>query len=198
MQDDPGIVSVPTLDVPGYLTHGSQFFADNFHYFSSFLKFIIGLAIGLSIPLSLVFIIGIIIAVERLKRIRRAEDEILYPHTEMAYEEPAKGDIAMAHRWDKILSQIESPNEGDWRSAIIEADIMLGELLTKMGYRGETMGEQFKRVAAGDFKTLKKAQEAHGVRNKIAHDGASYPLTQDETRHVIYQYRDVFEEFYYI
>ena len=199
MPQDPGIVTVPTVDLPSYLTHGSTFFVDNFHYVVEFFKFIIGLAIGLSIPLSMIFIIGIIIAVERLKKIRKEEDDhVYYSNAEMAYEEPTKGDIAMAHRWDGVLAKIETDNESDWRSAIIEADIMLGELLTKMGYRGEGIGEQLKRAVKGDFKTLDKAWEAHKVRNEVAHQGSAAPLTKDEARRVIYLYREVFEEFYYI
>ena len=198
MQDDPGIVSVPTFDLPGFITDGSSFFVDNFHHISSFFKFIIGLTIGLSIPLSLVFIIGIIIAVERLKKIRIAEENIYYSNAELAYTEPTKVDIALAHRWEGVLAKIETENESDWRSAIIEADIMLGELLTKMGYRGQGIGEQLQRAVKGDFKTLDKAWEAHKVRNEIAHQGSASPLTKDETRRVIYLYREVFEEFYYI
>ena len=161
-----------------------------------FIKNFFGLLIGLSIPLSLFFFIGIIYCVEGLKRVRDKEAEMHDLKVEPAFEEGA-GDTVMAHRWDKALKNIESPNENDWKQAIIDADIILDDLLTKMGYRGETIGEKLNRVAAGDMKSLKDAQEAHGVRNRIAHT-PGFTLSQYEARQTINQYRKVFEEFYYV
>ena len=75
---------------------------------------------------------------------------------------------------------------------------MLGDLLMKMGYRGESIGEKLKRVDKGDFKTLDDAWEAHKIRNEIAHAGFDYPFSQHDARRAIGMYRRVFEEFFYI
>ena len=160
-------------------------------------KDIFGVIIGLSLPMSLFFLIGIIYCVEGLKRIRIKEDQIFNAKVEPAFETADTGDTAMAHRWENAMKHIGSDNPNDWKQAIIEADIILDDLLTKMGYRGESIGEKLKRVAAGDMKTLNEAWEAHKVRNQIAHE-AGFSLNHHEAKNAIGMYRKVFEEFYYV
>ncbi len=164
------------------------------HALSSF----VGLLVGLSLPLSLFFLIGIIYCVERLKHIRRKEAEMFDVKVEPAFEAVAPDNNALSHRWETVQTHISSTNPNDWRQAILEADIMLDDVLTSLGYQGEGIGEKLKRVVPGDMKTLDEAGEAHGVRNRIAHDGSAYPLTQHEANRVVNLYRKVFEEFYYI
>jgi hypothetical protein len=101
-------------------------------------------------------------------------------------------------RWDTVTRHVQSENPGDWRLAIIEADIILDELLTKMGYHGDTLGEKLKQVAKGDLKSIDQAWEAHKIRNQIAHEGGDFILTQRETKRVIDMYTAVFSELKYI
>ena len=80
----------------------------------------------------------------------------------------------------------------------MEADIMLEEMLNKMGYKGNGIGEMLKQIEESDFITLNKAWEAHKVRNNIAHRGGDQVLSKDEAERVVGLYKKVFEEFYYI
>jgi hypothetical protein len=157
-----------------------------------------GILVGISFPLALFFLIGIIYCVEKLKKIRLKEEEIYDAKVEEGFETAETGDTVMAHRWQSATNHIASDNPNDWKQAIIEADIILEDLLTKMGYRGDSIGEKLKRVAKGDMKTLDEAWEAHKVRNQIAHEGSSFTLNHHEAKNVIGMYRKVFEEFYYI
>lgn len=152
----------------------------------------------ISVPLSIVLVIGIITARERLKYIRRKEEEKYSPPVEPVYTEAPKPDPKLANRWKHITELVESHNQNDWRQAIIEADIILGEILDKMGYQGDGIGEKLKRVERADFHTLDQAWEAHKIRNIIAHEGASYQMSQTEVRRVINLFREVLEEFFYI
>jgi hypothetical protein len=104
----------------------------------------------------------------------------------------------MDARWQHILALIESFNENDWRQAIIESDIILEEMLEKMGYDGDTIGEKLKNIEESDFTSLDKAWEAHKVRNRIAHMGSNFKLGQSEAKRIIGLYKEVFEEFYFI
>jgi hypothetical protein len=97
-----------------------------------------------------------------------------------------------------VQKHIASANQNDWKQAIIEADVMLDDILTRMGYRGESVGEKLKRVVTGDFASLDDAWEAHKVRNRIAHDGSNFVLTEHDAKHTIQRYKKVFEEFFYI
>ena len=86
-------------------------------------------------------------------------------------------------------------NPNDWKLAIIEADIMLGELLDAMGLGGTTIGEKLKSASPNSFKTLDQAWRAHRVRNEIAHAGSDFVLTKKAAQDTITQYKMVFEEF---
>lgn len=101
-------------------------------------------------------------------------------------------------RWQKIVKLSESENPSDWRFAIIEADIILDELLEKLQLPGDTMGEKLKAVEKSDFITIDYAWEAHKARNMIAHEGTNFLINQREVRRIISLYEAVFKEFYLI
>lgn len=196
------IVSKPEINIQYYLNEIINFFISHFPSILSGTKSTIGFIIGISILVSIVLFVGIIYSVERLKSIRKKEDIILSAKADMGYEIVSKNNEQsnpeMAHRWDTVLNHVESQNKNDWRQAVIEADIILGDLLIKMGYRGAGIGEQLKRATKSDFKTLDEAWEAHKIRNELAHNGSDFEFNQHEARRVIHLYRKVFEEFFYI
>jgi hypothetical protein len=153
----------------------------------------------ISTVISAALLVGIISIVLKVKRLEQAEAAKLAVHVVPAYESAAPiPDVKLAGKWEKILTHVDSPNQNDWLLAIIEADIILGEILDKMGYRGESIGEKLKRVEKSDFRTLDSAWEAHKVRNAIAHQGSDFIITQREAKRIISLYKEVFEEFYYI
>src|SRR5581483_1031658 len=89
----------------------------------------------------------------------------------------AQAHVQVEHsRWNYITQLIESPQESDWRQAIIEADIMLDEVLTRNGYQGDTIGDKLKTANPARFRTLQNAWDAHRVRNDIAHAGSAFKL----------------------
>lgn len=101
-------------------------------------------------------------------------------------------------KWQKILEKSESSSPSDWRLAIIEADIILDDLLQTLNLPGDTMGEKLKAVEKSDFTTIDYAWEAHKARNMVAHQGSDFLLNQRETRRIIALYAAVFKEFYLI
>lgn len=101
-------------------------------------------------------------------------------------------------RWEIIMTHANSENPNDWRLAIIEADIILDEIVTRIGFRGASLGEKLKQADAADFRSLDAAWEAHKTRNRIAHSGSDFILTQREAKHVIDLYAQVFKEFHYL
>jgi hypothetical protein len=98
-------------------------------------------------------------------------------------------------RWERVIELVNSANSSDWRLAIIEADVMLEDLLERMGYHGESIGEMLKGVEQSDFLTLDAAWEAHKIRNKIAHGGSEFSLNEREAKRVIALFESVFKEF---
>lgn len=98
-------------------------------------------------------------------------------------------------RWKRVMELASSGNPSDWRRAILEADIMLSQVLLEAGYEGASVGEQLKMANPFQMTTLDLAWRAHKVRNQVAHGGEAYALTERDTRAAIDQYRRVFEEF---
>lgn len=98
-------------------------------------------------------------------------------------------------KWLHVQQLINSNNPSDWRIAILEADIMLDELLIASGYVGDSVGDKLKMVEPSDMLTLDKAWEAHKVRNRLAHAGSEFDLNEREAQRVIGLYGQVFEEF---
>lgn len=98
-------------------------------------------------------------------------------------------------RWTHIESLAAGESMSDWRSAIIEADIMLDDMLTTQGYTGAGIGEKLKEVERSDFATLDDAWEAHKVRNQIAHEGSAFDLSETLARRTLARYEAVFREF---
>ena len=96
--------------------------------------------------------------------------------------------------WEHIRSNILSDNQSDWRLGVIEADIYLDKVLDRKGFFGDTLGDKLKQVTEEQLPSVQLAWEAHKVRNRIAHDGAEYTLTQPEARRVLSYFEIVFRD----
>jgi hypothetical protein len=101
-------------------------------------------------------------------------------------------------RWAQIEKNMQSHNMSEWRVAILEADILLFDMLSQMGYEGTSIGEILKNVDKANFVTLDDAWKAHRIRNIIAHEGANYELSRDEAERTIRLFKRVFDEFYFV
>lgn len=146
---------------------------------------------------SLLLLTGIIYSIIRLNQIRKEERETFRVAAETIAEtitSPARDQ----QRFEHVLQQVSSDNSNDWRSAILEADIMLDSLVSNLGYVGDNLGEKMKQVSRVNFQTIDIAWEAHRFRNRIAHEGTAFDVSHREARRIIDLYRQVFEEFRYI
>lgn len=103
-----------------------------------------------------------------------------------------------AYKWRMVQKLMKSQNPSDWKLAVIEADTLLDTLVERTGFEGVTLGERLKHADPGVFRTLSYAREAHGVRNRIAHEGIDFKLNERDARRTIQLYEEVFREFEYI
>jgi hypothetical protein len=144
---------------------------------------------GLAILISAAAIFIIIQSTTRLFQIRALEDQMYTTlDPEVAHKQVERS------RWEYIMELIGGTNENDWRQAIIEADIMLDELLTRLGCIGSSIGEKLKSANPARFMTLGNAWDAHKVRNEIAHQGIQYKLSDSLVQRTIANYAAVFRE----
>jgi len=106
-----------------------------------------------------------------------------------------KGAIMENPKWKIVEEHIDSEDASKWKLAILEADIILSELLDTLNLPGESVGEKLKNVETSDFDHIEEAWEAHKIRNAIAHQGSDFLLTQREAKRVVGLYKTVFSEF---
>ncbi|OGI95779.1 hypothetical protein A2917_00500 [Candidatus Nomurabacteria bacterium RIFCSPLOWO2_01_FULL_42_17] len=138
----------------------------------------------------------------RSKEKKHLEHEIAeYAHHQAEREKKLQeGEgVSKNERWVKTLGYIFSQHISDWKLAIIEADSMLDDLMSQLGFAGETLGDKLKSAATTEkFHSLTSAWEVHTIRNRIAHEGASFQLSQHEAKRVIALYEQIFREYGFI
>lgn len=150
---------------------------------------------GLALVLAFVSICICIYSFMKLRGIGKEEEKVFGHSLEEVSLDGENTESKENEKWVKILAHAHSENPAEWRLAIIEADIMLDELLTDLEYQGEGVGEKLKAVDPTDMLTLDLAWEAHKIRNRIAHSGQDFDLSERETRRVIKLFEEVFREF---
>jgi hypothetical protein len=148
----------------------------------------------LSAVMSIVCLAIIIFSLVRLFEIQAFDkDEINHEIHEALVKQKEK-DRNANPRWHYIQTLIESPNESDWRVAIMEADSMMEEALKEKGLTGATLSELLESAKESGYQSIQDAWDAHLIRNQIAHQGSDFPLSQFEGRRVIKMYQNFFEE----
>lgn len=99
-------------------------------------------------------------------------------------------DEYIAHpKWAIVESYMSDSHESMWRIGLLEADNMLASVLRARGYMGKDIGEM---LVSANFKTIGDAWEAHKVRNRIAHEGVNFHLTEREAKRIYNLYQNVF------
>ena len=96
-------------------------------------------------------------------------------------------------KWQEISSRIKTAEEANCKLGVIEADVLLDDVLKKMGYSGETMSERIERITQVQLKTISEHREAHSVRNNILHN-PNFKLTSKRAEEVIELYEKVLKE----
>lgn len=150
-----------------------------------------------SVVFSLIIIVGIVYCFIRFREI---EHDMIHGHEGSHHSLSESQSVldASNKRWARIVTHLNSDNESDWRLAILEADLILEEMLHSMGYNGDSIADQLRGVERSDFNTLDQAWEGHKVRNKIAHEGGDFRITNRDARRVVSLYEQVFKEFHFI
>jgi hypothetical protein len=141
---------------------------------------------------SFIFLVLYIYASIQADKYHEVEHDLMVAGEE-AYAMKMSGGIK-SDKFAELQAHLESSNPNDWKLAIIEADIILDDTLKRQGYAGPTLGDRLKSISPTSLNSIRDAWDAHMVRNKIAHAGADFILTQKIARETIMQYERVFKE----
>jgi hypothetical protein len=151
-----------------------------------------------ALAFSLLLLAGVLYLAVRIDHIKREEKKKFVPPSPETFVMAPEEMSAERARWGRIEDLVNSAEPGNWKLAILEADIMLDKMLLAMGFMGETIGDRLKAIEPSDFMTLNQAWEAHKIRNTIAHEGTDFLVTQREAKRVLKLFEEVFREFDYI
>jgi len=82
-------------------------------------------------------------------------------------------------KWQDIVDLFDSNNENDWRMAIIEADILISNIMTFNGVPGNNHME---KISCLSSKKINKETlySLHKIRNRVAHQGVGFPLDRNK------------------
>lgn len=193
---------VPALDkpifTPTYLNL-EYVFSRLYDYGTSMLGFVTNTetwsVLGvISISLSIFFIAIIVFSLVRMIEIQIHEDHEIKHEIHEALMKTQERERNDNPRWKYILTLMQSPNESDWRIAIMDADSLLEDALKDRGLSGETVSDLLDGAKESGYRFIQDAWDAHIVRNKIAHEGTDYPLSQIEARKTLKMFENFFEE----
>jgi len=192
---------------PDYLfTQGYEFFKNLSNYTVSSSSGIISIFNSLLFFFAFFFLVIISYTIVRMLEIRKKEHAHLkheiaeYAHQQKEREKQAEqsAEVSKNPRWVQTLTYLFSQHSSDWKLAVIEADSMLESLMDDLGFKGDTLGEKLKSATQERFRNLTAAWEVHNIRNRIAHEGVAFEMTQREAKRIITIYEQIFREFGYI
>jgi hypothetical protein len=167
-----GLASLYTAVYP-YLPPAVQRFFDNWQSKVFLLKII-------SVVLSLVFLAIIIwLAIKVRENIINAREKLSQGSDLL---EKMKEEVST--KWQSVLKKIEGADENSWKMAVVEADSVFDDLLKKMGYEGEDMGERLKQISPAEIPNLSEIWQAHKIRNRIVHE-PDFRLTKFQAEQMV-------------
>jgi len=100
----------------------------------------------------------------------------------------------LRRKWDKVREKIKKDDESLYKVAIIEADNIIDDLIKRMKYKGENMGERLAGITPGQIDNIKELQKAHEIRNRIIHE-ENFKLTREQVEEVMGYYENFLRDF---
>ncbi len=143
----------------------------------------------LSIIVSIALFISIVVLIIKIrKNIKKSLEMIM-----ASVETPVLPKKEINKKWDSILEKVESDDMDRNKLAVIEADKILDDLLKRIGYKGEDMGERLKQLTSAQASNINELWQAHKLRNQIVHN-PDFELTHSQAKRTIEIYQRAMED----
>lgn len=143
----------------------------------------------ISAVISILLLVAVVYLIIKIRKSFKQSLEMVMQSIE-PLEVPKK---RILKQWEGIEAKLESDNESDYKMAVIEADKILDDLLVRMGYKGDDMGERLKQITPAQMANIQEVWAAHKVRNRLAHE-PDFRLRRDDARRAIDAYERAFED----
>src|SRR3989344_1360443 len=103
----------------------------------------------------------------------------------------AYGYSRITRQWEHIVKRLQTPNEAEYKLALMEADDILGNILKRIGFMQPTVEERLKNVTSAIIPNLEELMKAHEARNNIVHD-PDYRFSLEQARKTLGVYEEAF------
>lgn len=181
------------------------FFNQFFDFIENFVPFVFGkfnslFGINVSvlkyvaIGAILVGVVGVAFVIARIVEIKWLRKKIYFSD----FFEPSETSIARKDTWGSIKRRLDSGTDDDWELAVVEADVIVENIMERIGFRGLTLGDKIKSIDERNFANLKNLWEAHTVRIKIDNGGPEYKITKEEAKGALDKYEKALKELKYL
>jgi len=137
---------------------------------------------------SLLFMAAVILIVRLRANIKKSLEMVAG-----STEGPALPKKEINKKWEAVLEKLESDDESNFKLAVIEADKIFDDILKRIGYQGEDMGDRLKQLTSAQLTNLDEIWQAHKVRNQIVHQ-LDFHLTHSQAKRAIEIYQRALED----
>ncbi len=93
-------------------------------------------------------------------------------------------------QWLSVEGHLSGHSSRDWKIAVLEADRIVEDILSKVGFAGENFRERIENVHPDSLEKREELLRAHSVRNAIIRD-PDYVLGKEDAREMV----QIYEEF---
>jgi len=97
-------------------------------------------------------------------------------------------------KWMKIRERMAIGTQEGWKIAIIEADEVIDDLLKRMGYSGENMGERLANMTSQQVENIEELKKAHEMKNRIIHE-ENLELTKEQVEETMGHFENFLRSF---
>ena len=143
---------------------------ERFYWFRTF-KFVIGLYV-------IIMLLASVLVLYRLI----AKRYLILLLTGQSFWRVTKGEFN--DEWLGVATRLESANMNEWKAAVIEAAQLVDEVIKRVDYPGNNLGERLDNLTTTQLSNLEAVKQAHKMRNMIIQD-PSFQLTKDEARQAV-------------
>ncbi len=94
----------------------------------------------------------------------------------------------MDKKWQTVLDKLESAEKDSYKMAIIEADKIFDDIIKRIGYKGDDMGERLKQINSAQIANIDEIWQAHKLRNQLVHE-PGFQINQSQAKRSIEIYQ---------
>ena len=87
-------------------------------------------------------------------------------------------------RWESVLGYLDSEDETRWRAAVLEAALMLDEVLKNAGYAGDNLTQRLAGMNEAQIGNLAEVREADSVKNSVVLD-ENFRISKEEASRLV-------------